>query len=283
MSDGSQAKNLPLDKIYDDLVHPSAEAVGVILSLPARAVRLKLSNFEKHILEGERNLNQISEAISEKMSDIDTDKIVEPETYIAIPALQGISYCMDNAELRNLYTNLLATAMQKDKKDSALPAFTEIIKQMSPTDAILIKNIVPQKLYPLADARYQNKTHSLFTTLRIFKPFATGCDVFHNLTGLLNNQYTPEAVAISIENLARLGLISITSVYVKNESVYDDIASLPCCKEWGTNLELVKALATASEEFKNVNFSIQDSELALIPKSFSMTNLGKLFFDTCVR
>ncbi len=274
---------LPYEKMYDDLVHPTAEAVGVILSLPARYVRQKLSNVERFILEGEKNLNQISETISEKMADVDPKNITEPEPYIAVPALQGISYCMDNDELRNLYANLLATAMQKDKKDTVLPAFTAIIKQMSPIDAILIKNITPQKLYPLADARYQEKTPSLFTTLPIFKSFATGNDVFHNLSSLLSYQYTPENVAISIENLARLGLISITSIFVKNESVYNDIASLPCCKKWGADLDLVKTLTGVPEEFKDAHHSIQNKEFALIPKSFSMTNLGKLFFDTCVR
>lgn len=60
------------------------------------------------------------------------------------------------------------------------------------------------------------------------------------------------------------------------------IASLPCYKEWETNLELAKTLAVILEEFKNIHFSSQDSELALIPKSFSKTNLGKLFFDAYV-
>ena len=273
---------LPYEKIYDDLVHPTAEAVGVIVSLPARYVRQKLSNVEKFILEGEKNLTQISETISEKMSGVNPENVIEPEPYIAVPALQGISYCMDNDELRNLYANLLATAMQKDKKESVLPAFTEIIKQMSPTDAILMKNIKPQKLYPLADARYQDKTPSLFATLPIFKPFTTGSDVFQNLSSLLCDQYTPENIAISIENLARLGLITINSTIVKDESVYNNIALLPCCIEWEERLTLAKAITDFSDEYKDVKKTIQNRELALIPKSFLMTNLGKLFFETCV-
>ena len=274
---------LPYDKIYDDLVHPTAEAVGVVLSLPARYVRQKLSNLEKFILEGERNLNQISETISEKMADVDPKNIIEPEPYIAVPALQGISYCMDNNELRNLYANLLATAMQKDKKDSVLPAFAEIIKQMSPTDAVLMKNLSTNDMYPLAEARYQKITPSSFASPKVLKSLVTGVSLFQNLSDVLREKYSINDIAISIENLSRLGLIVISDTYIQNEHAYDNIATMPCCIEWCSSLEVAKSTSVIPEHFKILEDRINDFEFALIPKSFFMTNFGRLFFNTCVR
>ena len=33
--------------------------------------------------------------------DVPAEQIVTPEAYVAVPAMQNISYCMDNEELRN--------------------------------------------------------------------------------------------------------------------------------------------------------------------------------------
>ena len=49
------------------------------------------------------------------------EKIVEPEPYVAVPAIQAISYAMNSDELRNLYANLLAKSMIKDTKDTVHP------------------------------------------------------------------------------------------------------------------------------------------------------------------
>ena len=66
---------------------------------------------------------------------MNTDSIVSPEAYIAVPALQAISYCKNSEELRNMYANLLATSMLNDKKEDVHPSFGEIIKQLSPDEA----------------------------------------------------------------------------------------------------------------------------------------------------
>lgn len=52
-----------------------------------------------------------------------------PEAYVAVPALQAISYSMNSEELRNMYANLLAKAIDIDEKDKVHPAFVELIKQ----------------------------------------------------------------------------------------------------------------------------------------------------------
>lgn len=282
MSENSPTKNLPLDKLYDDLIHPSAEAVGIMISIPFRLVRQKLSNIEKYLIEGEKNLDRISESISEKLSDTNPENIVEPEPYIVVPALQGISYCMDNDELRTLYANLLATAMQKDKKDSVLPAFAEIIKQMSPVDALLMQSLTPNDMYPLAEVRFQRKTSAIFSSYESFKPFQGGISIFQNLSDILDDLYPPDKIAVSIENLARLGLIEISDTYIVDESCYNGISAMPYCMECQTELEAAKTAPVPPKWVEPIKDSLQDYEFSLIPKNFFMTNLGKLFFDVCI-
>lgn len=48
---------------------------------------------------------------------------------------------MDSEELRNMYANLLAKAMNVDEKDKVHPAFVELIKQMAPREALILDGI----------------------------------------------------------------------------------------------------------------------------------------------
>ena len=61
---------LPGDKIYDDLLHPSFEAAGIIASLPIRALRVKLAPYEKWIVSAEKNIPLIAESVSENIAKI---------------------------------------------------------------------------------------------------------------------------------------------------------------------------------------------------------------------
>ena len=93
----------------------------------------------------EYNVAETEKLLSQKLKNVDPNKIVQPEPYVAVPALQAISYSMNNDELRNLYANLLSKSMNIDTKDSVHPSFVEIIKQLSPFDAILLKKIADTK------------------------------------------------------------------------------------------------------------------------------------------
>ena len=74
-----------------------------------------------------------------KLEKVSPELIEAPEPYIAVPAVQYISYCMNNEELRNMYANLLANSMNKVVKDGVHPGFVEIIKQLSPDEAKFLK------------------------------------------------------------------------------------------------------------------------------------------------
>lgn len=269
---------LPTDKIYDDLFHPAFEATGKVLSLAPRAIRVALSPFEKWIIEGEKNLDLISEAVSEILADVDPQNIIEPEAYIAVPALQG---CMDNDELRSLYAKLLASAMQIDKKDFVLPAFSEIIKQMSPIDAFVMQLIHPNDVFPIVDAFYQKPTKGLFANLPDFRFPSKGLKIFENLSIMLDDTHTRQEISISLENLSRLGLIQISPDCME-EDRYKPFPLLSYCSQWKSALAKVKQTGEIPTEIINIKPLLPDVEFALIPKSFYVTNFGKSFYKTCI-
>ena len=128
-----------IEKAYDDVVHPVAEATGETLGLIPRAIRAAFLRLEKWVLHREYALYETEKLLQEKLKDVNPDKIKTPEPYVAVPALQAISYSFDNETLRDMYANLLAKAMLEDTADFVHPAFVEIIKQMSPDDAYTLQ------------------------------------------------------------------------------------------------------------------------------------------------
>jgi len=70
--------------------------------------------------------------LTPKLKDIPVEKLVPPEPNIAVPSYEALRYSLDIEELREIYTNLLASSMNTDTKDYTHPASVEIIKQLSP-------------------------------------------------------------------------------------------------------------------------------------------------------
>ena len=80
--------------------------------------------------------------LSQKASSIPSEQIIEPKASIAGPALQGLAFTHEEANLKDMYLSLLATAMDGRVASEAHPAFVEIIKQLNSEEADLIRGIL---------------------------------------------------------------------------------------------------------------------------------------------
>ena len=109
-----------LVEVYKDAVSPIVKPVGEILGFLPRTLKLALSGWEKWLINGEETIRLTAESVREKIQALPEEKLVEPEPYVAIPAMQQLSYCVNNEELRELYANLLVSSMNIDK-DGSLP------------------------------------------------------------------------------------------------------------------------------------------------------------------
>lgn len=116
--------------LYTDALQPTTQESGKTLSLIPRTINAALVPLRQWIAEREYNLAETEKLLAQKLEHVGEDKIVTPEPYVAVPAIQAISYCKNSNELRDLYANLLAKAMNSDTKDLVHPSFVEIIKQI---------------------------------------------------------------------------------------------------------------------------------------------------------
>lgn len=195
-------------EVYKDAIQPVVKPVGEVLGFIPRTIRLWLSGWEKWLINGEASVRLAAEAIENKIKKVPAEKIVEPEAYVAIPAIQQLTYCQDNADLRNLYANLLVSSMNVDTKWDVHPAFVDIIKQLSPDEARIIDAVGDFKnnFLPLVDVRGAAKTadkpssgHQLLIT-----NFTTvGFDVVER----------KENICKYIDNLVRLNIFEIPPTY----------------------------------------------------------------------
>lgn len=188
-------------EVYADVGHPIAKPTGELVGLVPRAIRAALAPVEKWVLEREYNVAETKKLLEEKLKNIPPEQIEAPEAYIAVPALQNISYCMDNDELRDMYANLLANSMTSIVKNGVHPGFVDIIKQLSPDEAKILRYFATENVIPTITLRYENNDGSGISVVKNFSNVGelTQCE----------NQYT---VNKYFDNLNRLGLVESSEV-----------------------------------------------------------------------
>lgn len=266
-------------EIYKDCLKPAAQATGKLVSLAPRGIRALLSPFETWIMNKEAALTETSKLVSEKLSSIPPEKIVTPEPYIAVPSLQALSYSIDNPDLRELFANLLASSMNTDTKEEAHPAFVEIIKQLSPIEAKIIKetNLLFNKALPCCNVRFQKLPEYSGDKDSIFQEIGEGYTVIDHLV-IFDNFIFPnkplDYLSPTISNLIRLGLCEIPyGITLTGPTAYDSYKNYP-------NIDLLR------EEIKK---SFSSDELSteynvyFIQEAIRATSLGKKFYNFCVK
>lgn len=182
---------------YTDAGKPIVKPTGELIGLIPRAIKAALAPVEKWVLQREYNIAETKKLLEEKLQCTPPDMIKSPEPYIAVPALQYISYCMDNEELRDMYANLLANSMNSVVKNGVHPGFAEIIKQLSPDEAKILRYMKEHTRIPTLGLRYmKNEMGGGVDIVKDFSnvPELAGCEQIFD-----SQKY--------IDNLVRLGLL----------------------------------------------------------------------------
>ena len=125
--------------IYQDAVQPAAKEVATALQTLAKTIHVVLSPLKGLVWGYERIMAHLETALAEKFKHIPKDRIITPNPTVAVPLLQSLLYTAQEPDLRELFTNLLATSMDKETIKNAHPSFVELIKQLTPDEARLLR------------------------------------------------------------------------------------------------------------------------------------------------
>lgn len=239
--------------IYDDLAKPAVQQAGKILSFPLEVINALLVRPRSWIANANYKLQETNVLIAKKLENISADKIKAPEDYIAVPTLQALSYSMESQELREMYANLLAKAMYSETADDVMPAYVEIIKQLSPTDIRCFEEIFNNK----GKISYKNT---------FVKNVLTG-NGYSVLPYISEFDFTDlNTINCSIDNLFRLGLLS-------------DV-TLPPNWEFNNNID---SNAYGIKHIKNIteNLLKENEIIEYEYKTLCSSTLGALFHAVC--
>lgn len=250
---GDTLKTAPT--LYEDALQPTVQEVGKFVARIPRAINAAFSGLDRWILNKEYNVDETKKVLAQKLENVDPEKIVEPEAYVAIPALQAISYSMNSEELRNLYANLLAKAMNSDTKDFVHPSFVEIIKQMSPIDSLVFKTIMEREPNPIIDLIMEDQKGASVT-------------IRTNIIDIDDKIATIEQASISIDNLIKQNLIFVPeSDHYTNERCYDNLI---------TSRYYIEQECQHLPTKNGFKFSHKK-------RMIEKTNLGLSFYEICVK
>lgn len=219
--DGASAVLKTVPEVYNDLAKPTACETGKLLGRIPRAINAALAPLDLWITKREYNLEKTKKLLEAELAGVDPNKIIPPEAYVAVPAIQSIAYSMDSDELRSMYAKLLAKAMNTDYKDRVHPSFVEIIKQLSPLDAQNLKYITSAES-PIAEYRLCLEERANESALKVsVRLLEAETDYFHMYSDgryelIMTNVFLQnpdekdlEVQSTSISSLQRLGLIRI--------------------------------------------------------------------------
>ena len=208
--------------VYLDVAHPSLKATGQILGVIPQAINAALMPVHQWGAKAYYKLDETKKILAEKLKNVSPNEIVPPESHIAVPALQAISYSMDNEEIRNMYANLLASSMQEKVKKDVHPAFVEIIKQLSPDEARILKYLYTEKeSQPIIDLRLAKLySHSWSTYIKNFTI------LYRTVPDLEIKDY--KKVSVLLDNLSRQNLIVIhENSFLADTKKYDALEHDP--------------------------------------------------------
>jgi hypothetical protein len=244
--------------IYQDALQPAAKEVGVALQTVAKTLHVLLSPISSLVWGYEQIKEFVGDRVAEKLKNVPNERLKSPEPSVAGPALEALKYTGYQVHLRELYAGLLATSIDSKTAAVAHPSFVEIIKQMSPDEALIMQTLSKGFSHPFIDVRREAANSNLgIWLLKHFSlvPLEAGCKY-------------PELGRTYLVNLARLGLIELRENYTlqfEKGNLYQTITERP---------EIQKIISETN--------AMTNQKLNFIDGAILLTEFGQLFCYACI-
>ncbi|MGN5098250.1 DUF4393 domain-containing protein [Aeromonas veronii] len=206
--------------VYQDILQPAAKEIGTALQTVAKTVHIALAPVSALVWGYDQIKEFVSTRITEKLKDVPPENIISPKLNVAGPALELLKYTGHDKFLREMYANLVAASMNVITTNEAHPAFVDIIKQLTPDEARILKLFTTQSTFPLLDVNKLVTVHGHSGTGHI--------RMLHNfsLIGIKANCERPNDAPIYIDNLCRLGLAEVLSgIKLFSSKLYEELES----------------------------------------------------------
>ena len=217
------------NSVLPDMIEPISNAIqqnipetarqtdGVLSTVVGFFNNVVLYPVKKANLTFRYKLEAFEDDLKEKIKNIPEENLQVPPAKIAGPVLEALRYAYDEAELRDMYEEMLATAMDNRKAQQVHRSYVDAVKQMEPLDAQILRRI------------YDYNTITTFhVTIHLAEDqqqYYVNAMPYH-YNDILCKLGDPFQVSASISNLLRLGLL-ISTGGVLREGVAERIEKEP--------------------------------------------------------
>lgn len=203
---------------------------------------------DKRRVKYAHSLEQYKKELEASLSTVPEEKRIEPSSQIVLSALDESKYCVEEEELRKLFVSLLTSAT--DSRKRVHPSFPSIIRQMSPSDALLLRSFGSKDALPICDIELRNPAGSRKALVR-------------NICLPISPEVSERQLSLSASALVYLGICTIPEdLFITNTTVYEPF------KEFASYKALLQ-----------MQF---DGKIELHKKVLQLTPLGKAFIECCL-
>ncbi|WP_342550938.1 DUF4393 domain-containing protein [Lysinibacillus sp. FSL M8-0216] len=156
------------------------------------------------------DLDNYKNSIIEKIESIPAENLQEPKMSIVGPALDAARFYIEEDVLREMFAEVISASFDKTKSEFTHHSFVEIIKQISPTEAKILKLFNEELELPIVRYEIASSKGSFFDLGQVI------------FQGFLDDLVSGDEYSIEISNLERLNLIRTnTRYYLKDQQKYD--------------------------------------------------------------
>ena len=243
---------------------------------------VKDTQYKRELDRQAKYVHQTTSLTAEAIAKIPIKELHEPRENIVRPSVSAIEDYGSEEHTREMFSKLIAASMDARKDKIAQQCFVEIIKNMSPIDAAILKE------------HFHHNIHMRIVEIRTKNDGGSCQTEFENLclvpyTNPSREDY--ELYSASIVNLQRLGLIDIDySGFIPPAESYDRFNETPIYEQVSRSIEQSKQTLEITQTYPNNYSAEQLEELKVIASRHidiakgraKITPLGKAFVSTCV-
>lgn len=252
-------------------------ALGRAALTGARTVEVALFPFSALVWGYDQIKERVIPGVTKKLANVPEDRIGPPDPMIAGPALEALRFAGHKDELREMFENLLANAIDRKTAESTHPSFVEIIKQITPDEAKILRFLSRSLQTPIIDIRLSIiKTGSFWSLQNNFSCIgeSAGCE-------------NPDLTPTLIDNLCRLGICFIPEGDISQaKGAYDELDNHPEV----TEKKIALKKAAEEESAHHPSFleglkmlpPIQELKIITRHKLLQHTSYGRQFMASCV-
>jgi len=253
-----------VSRTYEDLVGPAFKTLGQACEGIAYHLTKRFQNMYWEKKEHQAYMARRLKALEGRLADIPLDELLDAPPLIAGPIMEGGRWVEDEPDLMSMFDDLLASSMDPATATSVHPAFTRIIKELTPDEAKIIRLFRDQKVFAAIRivARPGEEPRSIILVEHVSRmPFLAGCEHPGNMP-----TYT--------KNLERLGLIEIGYGDIGYQPI--SVAGIERYKRLLNIPFVMNIFARMQEENPGLEITRQEGYINATP-------LGKEFTKVCVR